>query len=186
MQLIVVVLHNMYGFMTSQKTHKATNHNHCLQYKKFMNLHKDSLDTWTASASASTPTPIYLTCSFISHHTWLQQLALLSKSITQHFLITPYHPLNRAYMNIQNTTYQRTNRHIHRKANTQQHPSDSPWQLWHLHKAEHIHVCCRLQSRLHIYHLLHSGSIVPHCLWQRGINNSEKKKVELPQVRWRD
>lgn len=37
---------------------------------------------------------------------------------------------------------------------------DSPWQLRHLHKAKHIHVCCWLQSRLQIYHLLHSASML--------------------------
>lgn len=152
-------------------------------------IYELNTETWATSAPASTLAPVYLTCSFVSHHTWLHNL--LSGAINNSaFLIAPAYMCSlsysrhRAVRNIQCINSWRMNGRSDRQANTRRHPSDSPWQLRHLHKAEHIHVCCRLQLRLHIYHLLHSASIAQHCLWQRGINNSEK--VELPQVRWRD
>ena len=153
----------MYGLMTP---HEATNHDYSPQSKTFTNLYTHSLHKITASSSASTP---LLSTSL--HHTWLHNL--LSWAINNSaYLITSFHMwfLCRIY---KSSPYEDTKHHL--LENEQKHPSDSPWQLWHLHKAEHIHVRCRLQSKLQINHVLHSGSIVPHYLWQRGINNSGKK-----------
>lgn len=93
-----------------------------------------------------------------------------------------YRSVNHTHEHTKHLLEKGTAHTVHRQAHTRQHPPDSPWQLWHLHKAEHIHVCCRLQWRLKIYHLLHSSSIVPHCLWQWGINNSEKSGASTSQV----
>lgn len=123
-------------------------------------LNTHSSETWATSAPASTPAPVYLSCSFISHHTWLHNL--LSGAINNSaFLIAPaymcslsYSP-HRAVRNVQYINSSRMNGRSDRQANTRRHPSDSPWQLRHLHKAEHIHVCCRLQ--------LPSTSLRFHC-----------------------
>jgi len=151
----------MCGFMTP---HKAKNHNYCLQYNTFMNLDTDSLDAWTTCVCIhphALPSRSLAHSSHIIHDCTTCSLA---QSITQHFE-SPPPPRSTcdSLVTLNCTTrkpHRRTTGHVRRRAHARQHPSDSPWQLWHLHKAEHIHGCCRLQSKLHMYHLLHSGSIV--------------------------